>query len=102
VADGKIERELLRKFNKIEEVKKSIEEGRLTLKKRYINNLWSLRKKRESASYGVKTGFEEKTTKDSINTAKEFVRRFELLLDELNENDKYYAYIRSKVEKMFV
>jgi len=100
VIDGKIEKQLLRKFNKMEEIKRGVEEGRLTLKKRFINNLWSLRRKRETASYGIETSFEDKMINNYINTAKEFVRRLELLLDELTENEEYYTYITSKVGKL--
>ncbi|MBL7169431.1 MAG: HEPN domain-containing protein [Candidatus Aenigmarchaeota archaeon] len=64
VIDGKVKKELLRKFNKMEEIKRGVEEGRLVVKRMFINSLWNLRRKREAASYGIKTSFENRVTID--------------------------------------
>lgn len=102
VIDGKVEKRLLKKFNKMEEIKKGIEEGKLVIKKKIMNKLWVLRRRRETASYGVTSVFADKVISDSTDAAREFVRRFEVLLDEVSKNEKYYEIIRDKVRRLFV
>lgn len=76
-----INKELLEKFNELKEKKDKIEA--ITIKEKYIDYLWKIKRARETVQYGISINYKEVDI--VMKNAREFASKIKLVLSELDE-----------------
>jgi len=76
-----ISRELIGKFNELKERKDKIEA--ITISEKYIDYLWKIKRARETVQYGISINYKE--TDIVMRSARDFVSKIKLVLNELDE-----------------
>lgn len=79
--DGQINKDLIVKFNELKERKDKLEA--ITIKEKYINYLWKIKRARETVQYGISINYKE--TDIVMRNTREFVSKIKLVVNELDE-----------------
>lgn len=89
-----VSKELIGKFNELKERKDKIEA--ITIREKYINYLWKIKRAREAVQYGISIDYKEA---DAImGNAREFVSKIKLVINELDE--KFTGIIDKKIREL--
>jgi uncharacterized protein (UPF0332 family) len=89
-----ISKELIKKFNKLREIKDKIET--IVIEEKYIDYFWKIKRVREAAQYGISVTYKE--TDIIMNCAREFVSKIKLVIGELDE--RLIEAIRVKIKEL--